>query len=132
MEEKIQELQFIEQNMQNTLMQKQQFQTELIEIDNALKELSKNPKETYKIIGNIMIATDKKDLKSDLESKKDIIAIRIKNLEKQETDLKEKLMYHLEFIASQTNSTEEVMLKTLSEIGHRLGIKRAVTIREKL
>ena len=49
-----------------------------------------------------------------------------------ETDLKEKLMYHLELIASQTNSTEEVMLKTLSEIGHRLGIKRAVTIREKL
>tara|TARA_B100001971_G_C18106684_1_gene491895 strand:- start:264 stop:584 length:321 start_codon:yes stop_codon:yes gene_type:complete len=89
-EEKIQELQFVEQNMQNVLMQKQQFQTELIEIDNALKELSKNPKETYKIIGNIMIATDRKELKSDLESKKDIIAIRIKNIEKQEINLKEK------------------------------------------
>ena len=49
-----------------------------------------------------------------------------------ETDLKEKLMYHLELIASQTNGPEKIMLKTLSEIGHRLGIKRAITIREKL
>tara|TARA_Y100000034_G_C6815481_1_gene366849 strand:- start:626 stop:937 length:312 start_codon:yes stop_codon:yes gene_type:complete len=89
-EEKIQELQEIEQNIQNIISQKQHFQTELIEIDNALQEIEKTSKETYKIVGNIMIATDKENLSEDLESKKEVINIRIKNLDKQESSLKEK------------------------------------------
>ncbi len=38
-EEKMQQLQMIEQNMQQTLSQKQQFQMQLMEIDSALKEI---------------------------------------------------------------------------------------------
>ncbi len=89
-EEKIQQLQLLEQNMQNFGLQKQKFQMELVEIENALKELKDVKKETYKIISNIMIATSPKDLKKELESKKEVINLRIKSLEKQETTIREK------------------------------------------
>ena len=70
-------------------MQKQRFQTELLETENALKELTK-AKEAYKIVGNIMVSSTKEDLKKELEEKKKITDLRIKNLEKEESKLKEK------------------------------------------
>ncbi len=88
-EEKIGQLQLMEQNLQNILMQKQAFQTQLFEIDNALKELEKTKDETYKIVGPIMVAANKKDIKDDLQSKKEILELRIKNLEKQERKIKD-------------------------------------------
>ena len=88
-EEKIQQLQLIEQGMQNFLAQKQQFQAQLAEIESALKELEKS-KDAYKIVGNIMVSADKEELLKDLKSKKEIIDLRIKTLEKQEKQMKEK------------------------------------------
>jgi len=44
LQEKIGKLQMFEQNMQNFLMQKQQFQGQLLEIDSAIKELKDDPK----------------------------------------------------------------------------------------
>ena len=54
----ITQLQLIQQNLQNTLLQKQQLQKQLTEIDSALKELETSPT-AYKIIGNIMVASKK-------------------------------------------------------------------------
>ncbi|MEM4245515.1 MAG: prefoldin subunit beta [Candidatus Nanoarchaeia archaeon] len=88
-EEKIGQLQLMEQNIQNILMQKQAFQTQLFEIENALKELEKTKEETYKIVGPIMVAANKKELKDDLQAKKEVVELRIKNLEKQEKKIKE-------------------------------------------
>ena len=88
-EQKIAQLQLMEQNLQSFLMQRQQFQSQLIEVESALKEIE-TAKETYKIIGNIMVNTSKEDLKKDLEEKKGILELRIKPLEKQETQIKEK------------------------------------------
>lgn len=88
-QEKIQQLQMIEQGMQNFLMQKQQIQSQLIEVESALKELEKT-EEAYKIVGNIMIKSDKESLTKDLTAKKEILDLRIKNLEKQEKDMKDK------------------------------------------
>ena len=88
-QEKISQLQLIEQNMQNFLMQKQQFQSQLVEIESALKELEKTDN-AYKIIGNIMVGTDKAELEKDLNEKKETISLRIKTLEKQEKEIKEK------------------------------------------
>tara|TARA_Y100000310_G_scaffold93787_2_gene91337 strand:- start:15608 stop:15943 length:336 start_codon:yes stop_codon:yes gene_type:complete len=88
-EKKINQLQMLEQSMQNLLMQKQQFQLQQVEIESALKELE-NVNEAYKIVGNIMVLSKKADLKSDLDSKKEVIELRIKNLEKQENQLREK------------------------------------------
>lgn len=90
-EEKIQELQIIEQNFQTLLLQKQKFQAQLLEISNAISELKiSGKKEAYKIIGTIMVESDKENLITDLSSQKEILELRIKNIEKQENLVKDK------------------------------------------
>ena len=88
-EQKISQLQLFEQSLQNLLVQKQQFQSQLVEVESALTEL-KESKDTYKIIGNIMVSSKKEDIKKELESKKELTHIRIKTFEKQESTIKEK------------------------------------------
>ena len=65
-------------------MQKQQFQSQILEADSALKEIDKS-KESYKIVGNIMVKSDKDELKKDLEEQKKVAQLRIDALEKQES-----------------------------------------------
>ncbi len=88
-QESISKLQMIEQNVQTLLMQKQQFQAQLFEIESALKEIEKTS-EAYKIIGNVMIKTEKASMKEELGKKKEIIDLRLKNIDKQEKQLKDK------------------------------------------
>ena len=88
-EQKIEQRQMLEQSMQNFMLQKQQFQAQLLEIESALKELE-GANTAYKIIGNIMINAEKDVLKKDLEEKKEKIELRIKTLEKQEGTIKDK------------------------------------------
>ena len=78
-----------EQSLQSFLGQKQQFQIQLVEIESALNELE-NTERAYKIVGNIMVETDKNELKADLQSKKEILELRIKTMEKQEVQVREK------------------------------------------
>ena len=88
-EQKIAKLQLLEQNLQNFLMQKQSLQTQLNEVAGAIEELNKSKGNVYKIVGNIMVASEKSSLEKDLNSKKELIELRIKNLEKQEEKIKE-------------------------------------------
>ena len=88
-QERIQRLQMMEQNMQSLNMQKQQFQAQLFEIEGALKELESAPV-AYKIVGGIMIGTDKVALQKELQSKKELFELRVQTFEKQEKQLKEK------------------------------------------
>ena len=90
-EQKISEVQLVEQNIQNLLIQKQNFQVQFTEIDNALTELDKSDDEVYKIVSGLMIKTNKNKLKDELTSKREVIELRIKNIEKQESKLKEKV-----------------------------------------
>jgi len=98
---KIQELQILEQSLQNVLLQKQAFQMELNETSMALEELKTAEKEIYKIVGQIMFKTSKDEVEKDLKSKKEILELRFKNLEKQENSLKEEVK----------NSRAEIMQK---------------------
>ena len=88
-EQKISQLGLFEQSLQNLLMQKQQFQLQSAEIDSALQELETS-NEAYKIVGNIMVLTKKEELKKELNEKKEIAELRIKSMEKQESQIKEK------------------------------------------
>ncbi|NQV09068.1 prefoldin subunit [Candidatus Woesearchaeota archaeon] len=88
-QEKIQQLQMMEQTMQNFLMQRQQFQIQLNEIDSALTEL-KGQKVAYKIVSSIMIKADPKNLEKELNEKKRAVELRISSLEKHEEKMKEK------------------------------------------
>ena len=88
-EQKISQLQMIEQSLQNFLGQKQQFQVQLVEVESALSELDTTEK-SYKIIGNIMVEADKNELKADMQSKKEMLDLRIRTMEKQEAQIRER------------------------------------------
>ncbi len=88
-ENQIRELQLLEQNLQNVLMQKQAFQMELSEVENALEELNKTSEEVYRISGNIMIKSSKDSIMKDLKQKKDLILLRLKSIDSQEKNLSE-------------------------------------------
>ena len=81
---KIHELQILEQNLQNLLMQKQTIQIELNEAANAISDLKKSGEEVYKIVGGLMVRSDKVSLLSELEEKKKLFELRISSIEKQE------------------------------------------------
>lgn len=101
LQEKIAKLQTMEQSLQQYGMKRQQFVQKMLEIDAALNEIEKAP-EMYKIVGNIMVKTDKDSLKKDLDHKKEMADLRVKTLEKQESkiqtvveDLKKEVMGEL-------------------------------------
>lgn len=89
-QQKIQELQGMEQNLHGLVMQKQAFQMELTETENALTEISKSEDDVFKMVGNIMIKADKKATEEDLTKKKDLLALRLKSIEGEEKDLTDK------------------------------------------
>ena len=88
-EQKIGQLQMFEQSLQSFMGQKQQFQVQLVEVESALSELG-DAEKAYKIIGNIMVETNNEELKADLQSKKEMLELRIKTMEKQETQVRER------------------------------------------
>ena len=88
--EKIIQLQMLEQNLQNIIMQKQNFQAQVSEIGNALKEVKETKEKVFKVIGSTMIAVDKSKVEKELDSKKEFLDLKIKNFEKQEKQFKEK------------------------------------------
>ncbi len=86
-QEKIQELQILEQTIQNLLFQKQTFQMEFAETKSALSELEKSSDDVFKIIGQLMIKTEKSKTKKELEDKLKITELRLKTLDKQEISM---------------------------------------------
>lgn len=88
-QEKVRQLQMLEQALQQLLMQKQAFQLQLMESESALKELQ-GSEEAYKIIGNVMVLTKKEELVKELQEKKETVELRISSLEKQEAKTREK------------------------------------------
>jgi prefoldin beta subunit len=83
------QLQLLQHNLQNILSQQQQFQRQFSEIESALKELE-TASTAYKILGNLMVSTNKETLLTELNEKKETLTIRIKSLATQEETLKKK------------------------------------------
>jgi prefoldin beta subunit len=89
MSEKLKQLQLIEQNIQQLNTQRQSFQAQLKEIENALREV-KGTKEAYKIFGGVMIKTEEKKLTKELKEEEAVLKLRVKTLEDQEKKIQEK------------------------------------------
>jgi len=89
-QEKIAQLQLFEQNMHSFAMQKRGFQTQVLEVENALKEAESTQGPIYKITGTIMFLTEKDKLFKDLKERNEVLDLRIKSLEKQEKSIEEK------------------------------------------
>lgn len=87
-EEKIQQLNIIENSLGQIVSQKQQYQKFILEIDTALKEIE-GKDEAYSIVGSVMIKKDSKEIKKDLDERKELYTTRITSLEKQEEKLRE-------------------------------------------
>ena len=85
-EAKIQQLQAIEQNMQSYNIQKQTIQSQILESEFALRELE-NTTTAYKIIGNIMVASNKDELIKEITNKLSLLKTRFEKIEKQESRL---------------------------------------------
>jgi prefoldin beta subunit len=83
-EHKLQEIQILEHNLQNILYQKQAFQMELSELESGLNELKNSGDEVFKIIGQLMIKSNKENIEKELKEKKEILETRLKSLETQE------------------------------------------------
>ena len=90
-QEKIKELQLYEQNLNNLMMQKQAFQVELNETENALTEINKSKDEIFKLIGNIMVKSDKEQIEKELKKRRDMIDLRLRSIEKQEETVQKQL-----------------------------------------
>lgn len=90
-ERKIQEIQMLEQNLQNLLLQKQAFNMELLETKSAKKEIENAGDDVFKIIGQLMIKSDKLKIGAELSNKEKLLELRVKSLEKQEILLTEKI-----------------------------------------
>lgn len=103
-EKKLQEMQILEQNLQNLLLQKQTFQMELSETTSALKEIEKSSDEVFKIIGQLMIKTEKKKIRDELLNKEKILDLRIKSFEKQE-----------DYLSAQLDKLREELMKNIKK-----------------
>lgn len=103
-DKKLQEMQILEQNLQNLLLQKQAFQMELSETTTALKEIEKSSDEVFKIIGQLMIKTEKKKIKDELLNKEKILDLRIKSFEKQE-----------DYLSAQLDKLREEIMKNIKK-----------------
>lgn len=89
-QEKIAQLQLLEQNMHSFSTQKRNIQSQMLEIENALKELDAAKGTVYKIVGPVMFHAEKERLSKDLKERKDVLDLRIKSFEKQENAIEEK------------------------------------------
>lgn len=86
----IQKLQQVEQALHSYTIQRKSAQSQSNEVDTALRELSQSD-ESWKIIGNIMVKSDKDQLQEELKKRKQSLSSRLEKLEEQERKLQEQL-----------------------------------------
>lgn len=93
LQEQLMKLQQTQQNLQAIMAQKQQLEMDQLETEKALEELKKATDDdvVYKHAGTILIKSNKNELISELEERKELSNTRKTVLAKQETRLKENL-----------------------------------------
>lgn len=89
-QESLQKLQVIEQALHAQSAQRNALQSQLLEVENALRELAE-AKESWRIIGNIMVKADAAKLSSELGEKQSSLQTRVAGVERQEKKLREEM-----------------------------------------
>jgi len=81
-----------QQQAQMVAAQKEALNMQLIETGKATEELSKPAKDdVYRVVGPILVRAKREDARRDIESRKELIILRMSTLEKTESKLKAKL-----------------------------------------
>jgi prefoldin beta subunit len=76
----------------NISAQKQQVSFQLEMLKSSLEEMSKNKeKNVYKVVGNVLFLKDAKEMKEELEERRESTDLRLKTIEKQEESIIKKL-----------------------------------------
>lgn len=88
--ESVNHLQLLRQNLEAVALQKQQIDSQISELSSAISEIKQTDK-TYKILGRVMVATPKDQLQKDLNEKKDLAEIRLKNFNDQEKRIQKEM-----------------------------------------
>lgn len=88
----ISQLQILQQRVAIFSQQKQQFQMQLLEVDNALKEVKASKKPVFKLIGGLLIQKTPLVVQKELSETKSDLESKISNLEKQEDKAQKKMI----------------------------------------
>jgi len=111
-QEQLAKFQQTQQNFQSIIMQKQQLESEKLEIEKALEELKKASDDelVFKHAGTIMIKSNKKDLIEELEEQMELAktkaSILVKQEERLKTTLKEQETKIQEMIQNSSTNTK--------------------------
>jgi len=86
-------LQQLQDQLNRLLAEKNVIDTELREVNKILQELSQLAAGTpvYKIVGNLLIKTDKETIQKELDDRREILELRSKTYQKQENLLRTQL-----------------------------------------
>ncbi len=100
----------VRQQLQLLTTQRIQVESQIRELENALGELNKSKKNSviYRKVGAIFVKVDdKKDLKSSMTEQMDTFGVRMKTLERQEKQLKERYSELQKEISKAVQSIEQ-------------------------
>lgn len=89
-QEELIQLQNLQRQLQIVSSQRQRFDIEILQADNALAELEKAEGKTYKAIGTLLIEAKIPELKKELNDRRKEALERVDVLKKQEEKLKTK------------------------------------------
>jgi prefoldin beta subunit len=92
-QERLLRLQQVQQTLQSVLAQKQQVEIESTEIEQALSELQKMTDDAiiYKAIGTLLVKSEKANITTELNERKELLNTRATVLGKQEERLRTQL-----------------------------------------
>jgi len=87
------QMQTLQTQYQTIALQKETLALQKIETEKALEELkkTKDKEDVFKIVGPVLVKSTKADLVKELSDKKEMTEMRLKNVDKQEEKLREKL-----------------------------------------
>jgi len=88
----MEEVEKIQQNLQIVILELENLKLKSREIEIVLEELEKSKEENvYKFVGNVLIKKPREEIIKELKDNKEVIDLRIKNLEKKKEELTKKL-----------------------------------------
>ncbi|MFP3157265.1 MAG: prefoldin subunit beta [Caldivirga sp.] len=89
----LERLRQLEDQLQAVLLRKQQYESELRNVDRALNELNKLPQDSkvYRIVGTFLLLTTRDEAIQDLNQRKELLDLHIQSLVKQENLLRKQI-----------------------------------------
>tara|TARA_Y100000310_G_scaffold343061_1_gene448968 strand:- start:1820 stop:2131 length:312 start_codon:yes stop_codon:yes gene_type:complete len=90
MSDTVNQLQLLQQNMESLMEQKRAMQEQLFELDSAMQSLP-GSKQSYKIVGKLLIAKDVNELQTELKEEHNQFELQMNEIETQERAIKEKM-----------------------------------------